>query len=296
MARTYPALDVIWTIRPDDDRLDRLVAEVDEESPRAVEALADRLRIFFPSALARRRAAVRLVALEPDLTCQPVDVPDEDWAARSQADLGSVRVGRLVIAPPWARPDVTASGLLVVIHPSTGFGTGHHASTRLCLQLLQSEMVDGLRVLDVGTGSGVLAIAAARLGAARVLATDHDSDALKSARENVALNAVSDRVRLELAEIAALRQPAVDLVLANLTGATLMRYARELTEFVQPGGSLIASGLALDEAAQVTATFAREGMRLARDEAEDGWSGLRFERAAQRAAQGAATTPARSTR
>lgn len=280
MSRTYPALDLIWTLRPDDDRLDRLLAEIDDDAPAALEERPDRLRVFFFSPQARGRAAVRLVAIEPDLTCEPVDVPDEDWAERSQASLGAVRVGRLAIAPPWALDEVAPSEILVKIQPSTGFGTGHHASTRLCLRLLQDEPVAGLTVLDVGTGSGVLAIAAARLGAVRALAIDADPDALRSARENVAANGLDHLIALDARDLAALPpdSEAAQLVFANLTGAALMRHADRLAALLAPAGTLVASGYGIEEEADVTGALAAAGLvRTAREE-EDGWAAGRFRR------------------
>ncbi len=280
MSRTYPALDLIWTIRPDSDRLDRLIAEVDDDSPTAVEERPDRLRIFFPSPLARGRAAVRLVALEGDLSCEPVEVPDEDWAERSQASLGAVRVGRLAVAPPWALAEVTPSDVLVTIQPSTGFGTGHHASTRLCLQLLQTAPIGGLAVLDIGTGSGVLAIAAARLGAAQVMAIDDDPDAMRSAGENVEANQVEDVVRLDCRDLVALGPAVFDLVVANLTGAVLERHAFRLGALVAPAGSLIVSGYRSDEADEVAAALGGGGLVCKERAEEDGWVAGRFGRGA----------------
>ena len=115
------------------------------------------------------------------------EVDDEDWAARSQAHLTRVTVGRITVAPPWdATPP--ADGALVIVYPSTGFGTGHHESTRLCLRLLQQVELTGRRAVDLGTGSGVLALAAWRLGASDIEALDYDEDAVVNARENLRLN------------------------------------------------------------------------------------------------------------
>jgi ribosomal protein L11 methyltransferase len=296
MSRLYAALDLIWPIRPDDERIEMLIAEADDESPTAIEERPDRLRIYFPSPLARGRAAVRLVALEPDLTCEPVDVPDEAWAERSQASLGAVRVGHLLVAPPWAdtetgAPDPEPDVLVVTIQPSMGFGTAHHASTRLCLRLLQDLPVTGASVLDAGTGSGVLAIAAARLGAARVRAIDNDPDALISARENVGLNDMQNVVTLEEADLAtseldgptpqapgSASQGAFDFVLANLTGAALIRHASQLATHVRRGGSLIASGFGPEEVDDVVTALTGAGLALATRADEEGWSAARLTR------------------
>jgi ribosomal protein L11 methyltransferase len=280
ISRTYPALDVIWTLHPDAERLERLLAEIDDDAPTAVEELPDRFRIFFSSPVARGRAAVRVVALEPDLICEPIEVPDGNWAERSQASLSAVLVGRVLVAPPWAAEDNrhTAEAIRIVIQPSMGFGTAHHASTRLCLRMLQALRLEQAAILDVGTGSGVLAIAAARFGAGRVLAIDNDADALRSARENVALNGVQGVVTLQQVDFGGspLSAARFDIVLANLTGATLTRIADTLRQTVADGGALIASGITVEEQKTVDAALSATGFHSVDTQVEDGWAGIRF--------------------
>jgi ribosomal protein L11 methyltransferase len=222
-------------------------------------------RIFFQTA-ARRDAALttlRNTHRSDGLEIAAVDVPDEDWAARSQAALRSIRVGRVVVAPPWDRPltgnDPVASSaardVVVVIRPSMGFGTGHHETTRLCLRLLQDAALADRSVLDVGTGSGVLALAADALGAESSRGIDVDPDAIESARENWTLNGCSPRVHFEVADASA-AGAASDVVLANLTGALLRRIAHQLISVVRPGGALVISGFQIVEADEVLAAFA----------------------------------------
>ena len=115
--------------------------------------------------------------------------------------------------------------ITIVIEPSRGFGTGHHQSTRLCLVLLQNRNLSGPRVMDVGTGSGVLAIAAAKLGAAFVAAIDNDPDAVENARENIAVNGVEKIVEAHVDDLTTTTVAAADLVTANLTGTLLAQHA-----------------------------------------------------------------------
>src|SRR4029453_614877 len=143
-------------------------------------------RVFLTDARQIGKAAARLSAAfgELGLDVALASIEDIDWAARSQAHLTRINVGRVTVAPPWdAAPP--GGGVLVIIQPSTGFGTGHHQTTRLCLDLLQHAHVAGRRVLDLGTGSGVLALAAWRLGAESVEAIDYDEDAIVTARGDV---------------------------------------------------------------------------------------------------------------
>jgi ribosomal protein L11 methyltransferase len=229
-------------------------------------------RFFFQATDDRDRAAAALHAHFPDINARPIDVADEDWAARSQAALSAVTVGALTIAPPWDVPgrlkpaptEPTSSYVgagfsqptIIVIQPSMGFGTGHHATTRLCLSALQQIDLRGRSVIDVGTGSGVLAIAARKLGANGVLAIDDDADAIAAAEANVALNQQS-RIALEVADFRAAKIGQFDLVTANLTGALLMASADRLESLAIPGGRLILSGFMDDEEREVLRVFGR---------------------------------------
>ena len=129
-----------------------------------------------------------------------------------------VQVGRIIVAPPWQFPEPGDADVILTVQPSTGFGTGHHPSTRLALALLQQVDAAGCEVLDVGTGSGLLAIAASRLGAGRVCAIDRDPDAIAAARENLRRNPLA-RVDLQHADISTDHMGEFDLVLANLDRA-----------------------------------------------------------------------------
>ncbi len=155
-----------------------------------------------------------------------------------------------------------------------GFGTGHHATTRLCLAALQAFDVAGKRVLDVGTGSGVLAIAAARLGARDVLGIDFDADAIASASENLESNPDTDNVRLEVVDVRNAALPRADIVVANLTGAVLVMNAALLSSAVASGGTLIVSGVQTHERDEVVSAFSRGQLIWSNDEA--GWMGLGF--------------------
>jgi ribosomal protein L11 methyltransferase len=278
MGRQYPVLLLTWSVTPDHDRFDRLMADIDGLRATAIEELPDGLRIFFTTPADRDAALPRLRHLA-GMSCAPADVPGDDWAARSQAELEPITVGGVTIAPPWAvTPDLPAqSPHLIVIQPSMGFGTGHHASTRLCLQSLQTGPLAGAAVLDVGTGSGVLAIAAWRLGAAVVVGVDVDPDALASARENLDLNGAAGRIdlrELSVSEAAATLGRRFDVIVANLTGGLICREAATFGALAVPGARLIASGFQRHETAQVTGALAEAGWTFAHQAEEQDWVGL----------------------
>ena len=194
--------------------------------------------------------------------------------------------------------------MAIVIIPSMGFGTGHHATTRLCLAALQAIDLAGTFVVDVGTGSGVLAIAARLLGAHRAVGIDNDPDAVQAAQANLAINPGVDGVVFEEADLRSwlsapkltqlagerstgLAAPKLaplsgerrrgNVVTANLTGALLVREAASLAAAIVAGGSLIVSGLLAAERPDVVAGFERAAdLRVVWESEEDGWVGLIF--------------------
>lgn len=258
--RTWPALVVSGL---DDASADLLQADLVDFAVDAIdESAPDGWRIYFSTVASRDEALAHVRRTYPACTATPLAVDDEDWAARSQAALRAVTVGSVIVAPPWDVPTT------IVILPSMGFGTGHHATTRLCLASLQHLDVRGRTVVDVGTGSGVLAIAASRLGAASVHAFDDDEDAVHAAWDNLALNPAAV-VTMLVGDLRSVSLERSDLVLANLTGGLLMASAARLLEFVKPSGHLILSGFQTHEEAEVVTAFT--GASLVERLEEEGW-------------------------
>jgi ribosomal protein L11 methyltransferase len=275
LGKAWPALDLHV---PDcDPQLQELVlAELDDYQPTAIQEAGELslLRAFFTSAEVRDSAARALAtAFRKHLVISAIDVEDEDWAARSQEQLRAVTIGALTIAPPWdiprSDPRTVPGSDPIIIRPSMGFGTGHHATTRLMLRALQEIPVRGRTVLDVGCGSGVLAIAAVRLGAQSAVGVDIDPDALGNAADNLALNEVGGAVRLEEGDFSAISSPA-QIVLANLTGHALEQSAARLAELVEVGGYLVISGFLENEDTAVIAAL-EKFLTLQKIDREDEW-------------------------
>jgi ribosomal protein L11 methyltransferase len=231
------------------------VAAIDEPSE-------DQWRVFFNLAADRDAALAALGERVPALRLDLLDVADENWAARSQESLRAVKVGRVIVAPPWDAP------ITIVIRPSMGFGTGHHATTRLCLDALQRISLDRCTVLDVGTGSAVLAIAASRLGAEDVTGIDDDQDAIQSAWDNLSLNP-SAQVTLIVGDLRATELVAADIIVANLTGGLLIQSAERLRKLTNAHGRLILSGFTTDEERDVLAAFGAFSVEHRGE--EEGW-------------------------
>jgi len=205
--------------------------------------------------------------------------PDADWTREWRRGLGARRVGaRLVVTPTWIDPEARPGELVIQIDPQMAFGTGEHASTRGVLRLLEPTVEPGATVLDFGTGSGILAIAAVRLGAAAVLAVESDADALVNARENLAANSVGSRVRLQHALVnrafLQARAEQYDLILANVLSGVLRPLLAGFRTALRPGGWLILGGILASEAAGLRAAAEAAGLTLdAEDLEEEWWSG-----------------------
>ena len=182
---------------------------------------------------------------------------------------------RIVIRPSW-EPYVPKPGEHVLdLDPGTAFGTGGHATTRLCLMALDELIVPAarMRILDVGTGSGILAIAAVRLGAQVALAVDNDPEAVLVARENAAINGVDDLVRPSLTPVGDV-PGTFDVVLANILAPTLIQLRDALVARVAPGGAIVLSGVLVDEGESVARAFTEAGLTVTgrRDESE--WTAI----------------------
>jgi ribosomal protein L11 methyltransferase len=197
-------------------------------------------------------------------------VPECDWVRQTQAQFEPIPVGkRLWITPSWHLDEKPGDARLpIVLDPGLAFGTGSHPTTRMCLEWLDARLAPGATMIDYGCGSGILAIAAARLGAGRVLAIDIDPQAIESTRANAAIN----RVTLEAREAGgALPEPA-DVVVANILANPLRILAPLLSSLVKPGGSLVLAGLLDRQADEIAACY--PDIALTAWRSLDGWTCL----------------------
>ena len=200
---------------------------------------------------------------------------EEDWANAWKAHFKVQRIGpRVVIKPSWARYKSKRGDVVVALDPGMAFGTGLHTTTRMCLVELQKWVQPGQRVLDAGTGSGIQAIAAAKLGASQVVAFDNDPVAVKAASENVRRNRVKQRI--EVLE-SSLPLPGdrewrhFDLAVANIIASVLTELARPLVERLRPGGLLIAGGILDTRLSEVVRAFETTGAELGERLRENDW-------------------------
>ncbi len=205
-------------------------------------------------------------------------VREADWANAWKAHFPVLRVGqRIVIRPTWRRHRRAPGDVVLALDPGMAFGTGLHPTTRLCLAALEAladrGALSGARVLDVGSGSGILSIGAALLGAASVLAVDVDPIAVEASAANARRNRLARRIRSREGSAPSGEGP-FDVVLANLIASLLVTLADGLVEDLRPGGTLLASGIFADREAEVVAAFEQRGLTIARRWAEGDWVAL----------------------
>ncbi|MER3400366.1 MAG: 50S ribosomal protein L11 methyltransferase [Thermoflexus sp.] len=205
-------------------------------------------------------------------------IDETAWEEAWKAHYDVLRVGSFVIKPSWREAALRPGELLIELDPGMAFGTGTHPTTRLCLQALAEWLEPGSRILDLGTGSGILAIAAARKGAAVVWALDIDPVAVRVAQENVRRNGVADRVHVREGSLEAARAlgEPFDGILANILAPVIVRLCAEgLGDRVRPGGWVVASGFFAGEQEEaVGQAMAAAGLRVRARWEEDGWVAL----------------------
>ncbi len=267
--------------------------ELSVEVPReAEEAAADILRRFAPrgvsiepagdavvvkawlpddACVASQRRAVRRALASLPATVRSRWLREEDWAEAWKAFFPVLRISRrLVICPAWRSYRARAGQAVIRLDPGMAFGTGQHPTTLMCLRALEETVLPGARVLDLGTGSGVLALAAARLGAARVLALDTDPQAVRAARENVRLNELEGVVRVEEGTLEGALGP-FDVIAANISAAVIEELAGALAAALRPGGVLIAGGFSREGAEAVAGALTAAGLVVERTLSEGDW-------------------------
>ncbi len=269
----------------------------DRTDPFAVETIIAYIPID-PGESGNRAAAEKTASLQqflkrvrpvfPDGPLPVLDtetIIEQDWSETWKRSFTSLHITpRLVVKPSWedaAEPGKEGGPdkAVIEIDPGLAFGTGHHASTQLAL-LLVDELLLGKKgelnqVLDVGTGSGILALGCALLGAREVLALDNDPDAVATAKKNIRLNQLADRITVSGREAASLVTTGFDLVLANITHDILAGLAETLTRLINSRGFLILSGiLAGDQENSIGTIYGREGVVLIKRRAQDEWAAL----------------------
>ena len=209
---------------------------------------------------------------------QPIPAPafrpiaEADWAEAWKKQLKVLHIGqRTVIRPSWLDYTSAPGEIVIQLDPGMAFGTGLHPTTQMCLVALEELIRPEAQVLDLGTGSGILAISAAKLGAGCVLAVDNDPVAVKTARGNVKTNKVSETISVTSGSLADAPE-SYDLVVVNILAKVIVEMTQQgLAERVQPGGTLIAAGIIADQKPEVVAALQRKGLTLVKQHQMEDW-------------------------
>jgi len=272
---TWWAVDV----RTPPEGRDKLGAWLVARTGQAVEERDDGTLVTFA---ADERAADELIAELGQAAGDPAPeasrrrIEPVDWSTRWREGLGSRSFGRLTVAPSWAPAPVDRRGPIVVLDPETAFGSGEHGSTRVALSLLERLLQPGDFVLDLGSGSGILAIAAAKLGAARAVGIENDPEANVVAARNASRNGVKDVVEFldgDADDLAPLLGPA-DLVLSNILRSANAALLPSVTRALIPGGRAIFSGMEVAEAPLFLPVLESAGFAVLADRTDTGWWGV----------------------
>lgn len=228
-----------------------------------------------PGQLEQLRAALNQLELVPAPVLSTCKVAEEDWANCWKAYYKPVRVGNnLVVKPSWEEYPVAAGDLIIEMDPGMAFGCGTHATTVLCLKLLEKYVQGGMTVCDVGTGSGILAIAAALLGAGRVIAVDNDPVACRTATANVERNGVTSLVQVIQGDLLSSINCKADLIVANIIASVIAGLAEDVSKTLVPGGVFIASGIISERVSDVIIAFKSAGLSIVEQFEDSGWVAL----------------------
>lgn len=232
-----------------------------------------RLTALFPDVASMQAAVKQLAANGLELPPhESIPVLEQDWVRAAQAQFAPIRIDdRLWIVPSWCEP-VNVAAINLTLDPGLAFGTGSHPTTRLCLRWLSRELRVGESVLDYGCGSGILAIAACRLGARRVVGTDIDRNALVASRANARRNGVKGSF-LSPDRLAINERAPFDVIVANILANPLILVAPALAARVREGGRLVLSGI-LDAQADAVVTAYEHWFNIGVCESDDGWTAL----------------------
>ncbi len=206
-------------------------------------------------------------------------IQQQDWATSWREFFGVVDTGgRVVVVPTWIEHEAAPGQMVIRLDPGQAFGTGHHETTRLCLRALEDAVLPGCSVLDVGTGSGILAIGAALLGAGPILGIDIDPIATKVALENLAENGMAGRIEIQTGVLAGDHGTRYDVVVANINRDANLGLAETFGNVVEPSGTLLLSGILAEDASKVRAAMESNGFALSQMRHERDWCLLGFTR------------------
>lgn len=216
---------------------------------------------------------VTMLGLKVELELK--QIKEEDWAEAWKQYFKPEHIGKIVIKPTWEEYSPVKDEIVIELDPGMAFGTGTHPTTRICIGLLQKMITSQTEMLDVGTGSGILSLAGAKLGAKRIVATDIDPVAVKVALENIKRNRMESFIEVYQSNL--LERPLgfrFNLVIANIIANAILEIAPQLAKVLAPGGIFIASGIIEERFPEVVESLTKQGFKISKHVCEEGWVGL----------------------
>lgn len=232
-----------------------------------------------PARLERFRSEVgRISGIEKGscaISCK--DVADEDWNENWKQYFHTEKVGQhIVIKPSWEDYTEGPDDIVIELDPGAAFGTGTHPTTSMCIRALEKLVRPGMTAFDVGTGSGVLAIAEAKLGTGRVVAKDYDPNAVRIAEENIRMNHTENVIETGVSDLLAGFDGKADIISANLIADLVIRLFDDISDYLAPGGVLLASGIIKERIKDVTDKAAEKGFSVDSIDELKGWAAIKF--------------------
>ncbi|MDU2066958.1 MAG: 50S ribosomal protein L11 methyltransferase [Sporomusaceae bacterium] len=232
------------------------------------EALDDKLRSF--EGQVNGLCCHNIDAGKGEISCR--EIQEEDWASCWKEFFHPVKVGeRIVIKPTWEEYEAGVDDLIIELDPGMAFGTGTHHTTAMCIRHLEELVKPDMQIFDVGTGSGILSIASAKLGAAAIKAVDLDSVAVRVAKENVALNQVAETVTVSQGDLLTGVTGKADLIIANIIADIIIKVIPDVKERLKPDGFFVSSGIITERLSDVTAVLLEQGFVVDKVSEEGGW-------------------------
>jgi len=273
---TWIALEV----QPGEDRRDLVAAWLVTRTGQAIEERADGTVVAFALSAAEAEAVAAELQQLFGLAVSRRELPEVDWTTAWREGLGARTVGRVTLVPTWVEHRAGPGDCVITMDPESAFGSGEHGSTRAALLLLDRWLKPGDSVIDLGTGSGILAIAAARLGAGRVVGVDLDPEALPVAEQNAARNGVADTVKFlqgDAGAVTPLLGPA-DVAVSNILRLVNASLLPAIHRAVRNGGTAIFSGMETAEATEFRAPLLSAGFEIMSEIIDEGWWAVAAER------------------
>lgn len=213
---------------------------------------------------------IRTISSNSDIKIK--EIQEENWNEAWEKSIQPIEVGnKITIKPSWANYENTSGRIVIQIDPKMSFGTGYHETTRLTLQLLEKYIQKNDVVLDVGTGTGILAIAAIKLGGSHALGIDNDEWSIDNAKENVSANNLSDKIEISDSALASLPETKYDLITANIMLNTILEMLPEIVNRIKPGGVILFSGLLLIDEKAFTIGIDKYGLHIKEKLTEGEW-------------------------